>query len=177
MLASIATLALSATVAHAGSGGLPSALTSFFACYSISGKDPGQTVDLRNDLQSEESPIPTPDRRNVRIGGASLTCAIIRMLVPANAKQQFLAEPNPTQEQSFNAIKCYSVSGPGGTLFPGPPGRFDFTDTVWGNLGPLVTVPPNNTPGPAPGSLDTEKGLVISQLKYICGPALITQPQ
>lgn len=171
LLASIATFALSQTAAQAGNGGLPSALTSFFACYSISGKDSGQTVDLQN---ADESPVAVPDRKNVRIGSASLTCTIIRMLVPANARTQFLAEPNPTQEQAFNAIKCYSVTGPGGTLFPGPAGRFNFTDTIWGTPGTLVTLPDGSS-GPSPGSLDTERGLTISQLKYICGPAIIGQ--
>jgi hypothetical protein len=169
-LALIATLGLSATAAHAGSGGLPSALTSFFACYSISGKDSGQTVDLQN---AAESPIGVPDRSNVRIGGASLACTIIRMLVPANRQAQFLAEPNPTQREDFNAIKCYTVTGPGGTLFPGPSGRFSFTDTIWGTLGTLPEI--GEIPSPLPGSLDTETNLAVSQLKYICGPAIIGQ--
>ena len=136
LLALIVTLVLSATVAQAGSGGLPSALTSFFACYSINGKDSGQTVDLKSDDQSE-SPIGVPDRKNVRIGSGSLACTIIRMLVPSNAQTQFLAEPNPNHpdEEGFNGIKCYSVTGPGGTLFPGPSGTFNFEDTIWGNLG------------------------------------------
>jgi hypothetical protein len=165
VLALIGTLILSATVAQAGNGGLPSALTSFFACYSINGKDSGQTVDLEN---ADESPIAVPDRAGVRIGSGSLACTIIRMLVPSKADPQFLAEPNPTQREDFNAIKCYSVTGPGGTLFSGPAGRFNFTDTIWGTLGTLGT-------GASPGDLDMETGLTISQLKYICGPAVIGQ--
>jgi hypothetical protein len=184
MLALIGTLALSATAAQAGSGGLPSALTSFFACYSITNtKDSGQTVDFENDQQIE-SPIGVPDRKGVRIGSGSLACTIIRMLVPSKATQQFLAEPNPNHpdEEGFNGIKCYSVTGPGGSLFPGPSGTFSFTDTIWGNLGTLIDIPvpgsspPTTEPGPFPGSLDTEKGIVVSQLRYICGPAKITQP-
>jgi len=180
VLALIGTLGLSSTAAQAGNGGLPSVLTSFFACYSIiNTKDSEQTVDLQSSLQNE-SPIGVPDRKNVRIGSASLACTIIRMLVPSNAKTQFLAEPNPNHpnDEGFNGMKCYSVTGPGGTLFQGPSGTFNFEDTIWGSLGTLVTLPTTPpTPGPAPGSLDTETGITISQLKYICGPAKITQPQ
>ena len=138
LLALIVTLALSATAAQAGDGGVPSALTSFFACYSINGKDSGQTVDLEN---AAESPIAVPNREGVRIGSGSLACTIIRMLVPSKAQPQFKAEPDPTQEPAFNAIKCYTVTSPGGTLFSGPSGRFSFTDTIWGTLGTLVTLP------------------------------------
>jgi hypothetical protein len=177
VLALIGTLALSATVAQAGSGGLPSALTSFFACYSLTNtKDSGQTVDLRNDLQDQDQPIPVPDRNNVRIGSGSLACTIIRMFVPPT---EVLAEPNPNHpnQQGFNAIKCYSVTAPGGSLFQGPSGTFNFEDTIWGNLGGLITLPgPPPVPGPSPGSLGTETGITVSQLKYICGPAKVTQP-
>ena len=182
-LALIVTLVLSATAAQAGNGGLPSALTSFFACYSISGKDSGQTVDF--DIEDQvDSPIGVPDRKKVRIGSGSLACTIIRMLVPSNATTQSFAEPNPNHpdEEGFNGIKCYSVTGPGGTLFSGPSGTFSFTDTIWGTLGTLnpLTPPPGNCPdspsSPPVGCLDTETGITVSQLKYICGPAKITQP-
>ena len=186
ILVLIGTLVLSVTASQAGNGGLPSALTSFFACYSITNtKDSGQTVDLENDDQVG-SPIGVPDRANVRIGSGSLACTLIRMLVPSNAQTQFLAEPNPdfglpNKNPGFNAIKCYSVTGPGGTLFQGPSGTFSFRDTIWGSLGTLVQIPnpippPDTLAGPFPGSFDTEERVVVSQLKYICGPAKITQP-
>jgi hypothetical protein len=74
-------------------------------------------------------------------------------------------------------MKCYSVTTPKGTLFGGPAGKFDFIDTIWGTLGTPVTLP-DGTPGnPATaGSLDTETDLTISQLRYICGPAIISGP-
>jgi hypothetical protein len=169
VLALIGTLALSATAAQAGQGGLPSALTSFFACYSINGKDSGQTVDLQN---ADESPIAVPNRVGVQVNNGSLACTIVRMLVPSNAQSPNLAEPNPTQESSFNAMKCYSVTTPKGTLFSGPAGRFNFTDTIWGTLGTQV-IP--GSPSASDGSLATETGLTISQLRYICGPAIIGQ--
>jgi len=169
LLATTAILVLSATTAHAGNGGLPSALTSFFACYSINGKDSGQTVDIENAL---ESPIATPNRTGVRIGSGTLACTIIRMMVPSNAKTQFLAEPNPTQALGFNAIKCYTVTGPGGTLFQGTTGTFTFEDTIFGTLGTLPFLS-NGSPSPRPGSLGSEVGLTVSQLKYICGPAIV----
>src|SRR5262249_10544643 len=106
----------------------------------------------------------------------SLVCTIIRMLVPTKAQNPFHAEPDPTRqgETGFNAIKCYSVTGPGGTLFSGPAGRFDLTDTIWGTLGTQVAV--DGTPLPSSGSLDTEENLTIPQLRYICGPAIIGGP-
>jgi len=182
VLALIGILALSATAAQAGNGGLPSALTSFFACYSITNtKDSGQVVDFDNDLVTN-SPIGVPDRKGVRIGSGSLACTMVKMLV----QSQFVAEPNPEfpNDEGFNGIKCYSVTGPGGTLFPGPSGTFNFRDTIWGSLGTLITLPsPPSPPPPAPpipgafpGSLDTETGITVAQLKYICGPAKITQP-
>jgi len=171
VVALIAILGLSPTRAHAGHGGLPSALTSFFACYSINGKDSDQTVDLQT---ANESPISVPNRVGVQVNNGSLACTIVRMLVPSNAQQQNLAEPDPTRlTTAFNAMKCYAVTTPKGTLFPGPAGRFNFTDTIWGTLG--IQVLPDGTPLPDSGSLDTETGLTISQLRYICGPAIIGQ--
>lgn len=167
LLATTAILALSATTAHAGNGGLPSALTSFFACYTLNGtKDSGQTVDIENAV---ESPIATPNRQSVRIGSGTLTCTIIRMLVPSGAKAQVLAEPNPTQSQDMNAIKCYTVTAPGGTFFQGTTGIFSFQDTIFGTLGTQTI--PNQSPGT--GTLGTETGITVSQLKFICGPAIV----
>lgn len=165
LLATTAIFALSATAAHAGNGGLPSALTSFFACYSINGKDSGQTVDLET---AAESPIASANMKNVRIGSGTLACAIVRMLVPPNAAPQVLAEPNPTQDLAFNAMKCYAINNPGGTSFPGPKGTLNFTDAIFGTLGSL-DVPGNLFPG-SPG---TESGVQVSQLKFICAPAVI----
>jgi len=184
-LALIGTLVLSAASAQAGSGGLPSPATSFFACYSLTNtKDSEQTVDLQNDAQVE-SPVGVPNRQNVRIGSGSLACTLIRMFLPGT---QLLAEPNPNfglegdqNPPNFNGIKCYSATGPRGTLFPGPSGTFSFRDTIWGSLGTLIEVPPPSgsppgtppTPGASPGILDTETGITVSQLKYICGPTVI----
>src|SRR5262249_24056823 len=155
-----------------GAGGKPSALTSFFACYSVSGHDPGQTVDV--DV-TDQSPVVASDRSNVRIGAASLACAIVKVFVHQPAGR-VLAEPDPTQhgETAFNAIKCYSVTGPGGTNLPqGPTGLpYQASDAILGILGtleePLPPPAPQPPPGATPGSLGTEQGIQVSQLRYIC---------
>src|SRR5262245_57162472 len=116
MLALIGTIALSATVAQAGHGGQPSALTSFFACYSINGSDAGQVVDVK---VPPESPIASGNRNNVRIGAGTLACSIVRLFVrQPTATAPVLAEPDPQQQVeggalNSNAITCYSVTGPG----------------------------------------------------------------
>ena len=173
VLALIGTLVLSATAAQAGDGGRPSALTSFFACYSINGRDTGQVVDLE---VPDQSPIASADRSNVRIGGGALACAIVKLFVRQPVAGRVLAEPDPQQVGGFDAIKCYSVTGPGGTSLPGPSGPpYNAEDAFFGDLG--TTDPPPDPPTPnAPlgataGTLGTELGIQVSQLKYICGPA------
>jgi hypothetical protein len=173
-LALIGTLVLSATAAQAGDGGRPSALTSFFACYSINGRDSGQVVDVE---VADQDPIAALDRSNVRIGAGTLACAIVKLFVrQPTATDRVLAEPDPTLEGGFNAIKCYSVTGPGGTSLPGPSISHTVIDAIFGNLGtlvePLPSPAPQPPPGATPGTLGPEMGIQVSQLKYICGPAI-----
>jgi len=175
LLVLIVTVVLSATAAQAGNGGTPSALTSFFACYSINGRDSGQVVDV--DI-TDQSPIASADRTSVRIGAGTLACALVKLFVrQPTATNPVLAEPDPTQiGESFNTIKCYSVTGPGGTSLPGPSIPYSAMDTIFGHLGTLVAPLPLPAPQPpsgaTAGTLGTETGIQVSQLKYICGPAV-----
>jgi hypothetical protein len=172
MLALIGTLALSATVAQAGSGGRPSALTSFFACYTIDGHDSGQVVDV--DV-TEQSPIASPDRIGVRVGAGTLACGLIKLFVrQPNVTDPVLVEPDPNAvdentSSGFNAIKCYSVTTPKGTSFPGPSGAVSIIDALFGHLGTL-------TGTATEGTLGEEKPVNFSQFKYICGPAKFGTP-
>jgi hypothetical protein len=115
-LAVIAIIALSATGARAGGGGVPSPLTSFFVCNAISGNATGPVVDV-------ESPVFGPDRQGVKIGNATLACAFAR-LFQGGAE----INPNPSLNEQ---LKCYSVSLPkatGGT----PPTRYNTDDELVG---------------------------------------------
>ncbi len=49
-LAVIGILALSATAAQAGAGGVPSTLTGFFVCHEIKGDDPGRSFDVESPI-------------------------------------------------------------------------------------------------------------------------------
>jgi hypothetical protein len=98
MLAVIALVALSATGAHAGSGGTPSPLTSFFVCNSISGEDAGRRVNVDSSFWNF-NPL------NVRIGNATLACAFAKLFDPTTGAA---IEPNP--DLSKQQLKCYSIS-------------------------------------------------------------------
>ena len=96
-LAVIAILALSATGAQAGGGGMPSPLTSFFVCNAISGNATGPTVDV-------QSPVFGPNRQGVKIGNATLACAFAKIFQGGTE-----INPNPSLNEQ---LKCYTVSVP-----------------------------------------------------------------
>ena len=116
VLAMIGSVALSATMAHAGAGGTPSPLTSFFVCQGINGDDPGQIVDI-------ESPI-FGNRLRVRIGNGVLACAFAKLFGAGTTTE---ISPNPSL--SHEQLKCYTVSVPRGS---GPPTQFNVTDELLG---------------------------------------------
>jgi hypothetical protein len=120
----IGSLALSAPAAHAGSGGTPSPLTSFFVCHGINGKDVGgDAYDLYNDPFG-------PIRLGIRIGSGVLACAQAK-LWPAGAPPVPETEVPPVPDGvSHEQLKCYTISAsrqppspPGGT-----PTRYGATD-------------------------------------------------
>ena len=115
-LAVIAILALSATGAQAGGGGVPSPLTSFFVCTAISGNAAGPVVDV-------QSPVFGPDRQGVKIGNATLACAFAQVFQGGTE-----IDPNPSGNEQ---LKCYSVSVPKSTGST-PPTRYNTDDELVG---------------------------------------------
>ena len=147
MLAMIGILALSATGAQAGSGSMPSPLTSFFVCHSINGDDPGKVLDL-------QSPVFGPNRQSVRIGNGTLACAWAKLFPPGKTLPADEISPNPFS--TLSQLKCYNVSVSRKTSTTGQiPTRYSATDVLFGDL----TV------------LGTENDIQVSELRYICGPA------
>jgi hypothetical protein len=143
LLAVIGTLALSATAAHAGAGGTPFALTSFFLCHGINGKDQGVSVDVEGDDFG-------PNRQGVRVGSASLACAVAKVFNAGTAEevQPVPADPQVTRQE----LKCYSIAVSRKPEGPGGPGRYNSTD-----------------------AFGTEP-VQISQLHYLCAPATSAPP-
>jgi hypothetical protein len=113
VLAMMGVLALSATAAQAGNGGVPFPLTSFFVCNSINGDDAKRVVDIA-------IPGIGPERTRVRIGNGVLACAVAKLF---RAGTQTEIQPGNTFEQ----LKCYSV-----TASPrnsgSPPPSYSITD-------------------------------------------------
>jgi hypothetical protein len=168
MLAGIGMLALSTTAAQAGSGGTPTALTSFFVCKTINGDDPARSVDVQafnHDVNGAAGWNFT--LRGVRLGSATLACAFARLFTPAGPGQTVGSTPGidpQTQSSHFKDLKCYAVSVPRsqtldpilGTPLTGTPPSYTVTDNLFPNVGAGVGVDPDVT-----GSAVT----------YICAPA------
>jgi len=95
-------LALSATVAQAGSGGSPSPLTSFFVCHGIADKNTsGAFVDVDSSFFGV-NPL------RVTIGSGVLACAFARLLHAGTADA---IDPNPVPSPGQNEqLKCYNFS-------------------------------------------------------------------
>jgi len=151
MLAVIVLVALSATNAQAGAGGVPSTLTSFFLCKSISGPAPG---GARVDIESVDSVTPGgagwgPTLENVKIGVATLACSFARLFptnppdgriacdprLPENPKCNEISPtpldnstqpPSPVQARD---LKCYSLSLGRGS---GPMPNYTVNDSLLG---------------------------------------------
>jgi len=151
MLAVIGIFALSTTGAQAGEGGKPSPLTSFFVCHSINGDDPGKVVDV-------ESPVFGPTRQNVRIGNGTLACAWAKLFRLGTTDE---IKPNP--DVNLEQLKCYTVSVSRKPATTGQlPPRYNATDVLFGDLLPFAVA--------------VEQDIQVSELRYICGPALFTLP-
>lgn len=113
VLAMTGILALSAAVAQAGGGGVPSTLTSFFVCHAISGANVGKVVDVYSDE------VGTPNTRtNITIGQSILACAQA-LLWPAGATPIAGTDISPKIPDGIGGfkqpfeLKCYSAQGPG----------------------------------------------------------------
>jgi len=148
MLAVIALLALPATGAQAGNGGMPSALTGFFLCKSINGDDAAQRVNA-------DSTDPAGwgfTLQGLRIGNAILGCAFTKLVNPSTG----LISPDPNS-MFVGQLKCYSVSVPRsqtGLVAPQP------SYTVSDNL--------------FPGGVD--QNVSTGSVTLICAPASFTNP-
>src|SRR5262245_1632543 len=146
-------LALSSTAAHAGAGGTPSALKSFFVCHSITGAAPEVTPV---DIYSDEVGTPV-NRTNITIGQAILACAQA-WFWPAgtvNPKEGTDISPKIPEGTGFKQLfelKCYTAEGPGRKT--GQTTAYSAEDALSGSQ-------------PVQGSPD---------VRMICGPAGFSQP-
>jgi hypothetical protein len=147
MLTVIALLALSATAAQAGAGGTPSPLTGFFLCRSINGDDTAQRVDIDSTDAGAGWGFKLP---GVRIGNAILGCAFTKLFIPTTATE---ISPNPGN--SFEQLKCYSVSVP---------------RSQTGTPSPSYTVLDNLFPG------GTDQNVTSGSVTLVCAPASFTNP-
>jgi len=119
VLAVMGVLALSAVAAHAGNGGVPFALTSFFVCNTINGDDTGRVVDI-------VAPNIGPARQRVRLGNGTLACAVAKLFVSGTN-----TEIKPNNPAIGNTqLKCYAV-----TTSPrnsgSPPPSYSITDQLF----------------------------------------------
>ena len=144
VVAVIALVALSATGAQAGGGGIPSALTGFFVCKSINGDDAAGRVDVDSTDAGAGWGFKLP---GVRIGNAILGCAFTKLFLPGSTE----ISPNPNN--SFQQLKCYSVSVPRSqTGTPSP--SYTAIDSLF------------------PGGTDVTSGSVT----LVCAPGSFTNP-
>jgi hypothetical protein len=113
ILAVIAALALSATVAQAGAGGTPSLLTGFLVCHGIHGEDPGEEFEVESPVFGPVDPgTGASILQKIKLGKAALACAFARLFPPGSS-----AVP-PGPERDALAIepgegleaKCYPIS-------------------------------------------------------------------
>jgi len=162
-LAVIALLALSATGAEAGPGGSPSPLTSFFLCETINGDDAGTRFDV-DSIDVATGAGWGIKLQNVRIGNATLGCRFARLFKAGSNPHITCAglnqpegcnEISPNPPQTFEDLKCYSVSIPRSTVTGVQPPAQPQSFTVFDNLFP-TGVDPNVT---------------SSSVQYVCAPA------
>jgi hypothetical protein len=163
VLAVTGILALSSTAAHAGDGGKPSVLTSFFVCHAINGANVGREVDVYSDeVGAVSSPNPAPfgaTRTLVTIGQAVLACAQA-LVFPAGANPPVPNGPPvgneiipqiPSGATGFE-LKCYTAST---NKKSGEVGLFNAEDALFGG---------------------TELGIPAARdIRLICGPAAFSQ--
>jgi len=157
-LAMIGLLTLSATGAQAGSGGLPSPLTSFLVCKSVNGGSPNLNVDVDSSNQGGWGFV----LNNVQIGNATLACAFAK-LFPGGSTDHIACTgqnsavcneipPNDSTGSKTN-LKCYAMSVARGQISGSPPPRYTMTDQLLGQ----------------------DSNVAGSSLQYICAPASILQ--
>ena len=157
VLAGIGMLGLSTTAAQAGSGGTPSALTSFFVCKTINGDAAGGRVDIQAFNTDPSNPAGWGfTLRGVQIGNATLACAFAKLFQPAQPGQPVgsTSEISPQQQtppSHFKDLKCYAVAVPKSQIQVGTPPSYTVTDNLF------------------PFGVDPD--VTGSSVQYICAPA------
>jgi hypothetical protein len=148
ILAVIAALALSATVAQAGSGGSPSLLTGFFVCHGMHGDDPGRDFDVESPVLGPVDPLGASILQRIKIRKGDLACAFARLFAPGNPVPIEPVEPGTGTEQ----MKCYPISNSQKAKVKQPTPEYIVADALVGTE--VVSVS-------------------ASQLQYLCVPASI----
>lgn len=174
VLAVMGILALSASVAQAGDGGKPTPLAGFFICYSINGDRTGHVVDVK-------SPVFGADQQSVRIGKGALACAWARLFTRGNLPTDTTPSPFPNEvdpsptDLTRDQLKCYDVTvarkKSGHDRHDGQ-AVFAVNDSLYAGTLPLME---NGNPGGGPGSTEPAVMIKLSDVKYICGPAVYFQ--
>ncbi len=158
ILAVTGILALSSTVAQAGGGGTPSALTSFFVCQSTNGGNLGRQVNIASDeiAGGDLSGGGTAVRTLVTIGKTVLACAQAALFSPGTNNEISPKIPGVSNPQE---LKCYSASTQkksGDTVI------FDAEDALRGSLSGATS--------------GTETLSVARDVLLVCGPAVFFEP-
>jgi hypothetical protein len=122
VLAVIGMLALSASVAQAGGGGVPVALKSFFVCHAINGANLGTPVDV----QSDEAGLGGGVRALVTVGQAIFACAQAALFQPGTPDE---ISPSVPGRPSPQELKCYTAST---SKKSGQAGLFNIEDALSG---------------------------------------------
>ena len=149
LLAVIGILTLSVTAAHAGFGGVPFPINSFFVCHGINADaPPGKFVDVDLSLFGSNP-------QNVKIGNGILACVVARLFhagTPHVAVNEI--HPNPPDGSTDRVgLKCYTFSASRQSRqqsTPGLPDSYIATDELFGE------------------DLDVQANQL---LQYICAPA------
>jgi hypothetical protein len=158
VLGAIGVLALSTPAAHAGAGGSPLPLTSFFVCHGINADAPSPQTAVDVD-----SSVFLTNPQGVKIGSGVLACVVAKLFpagsthVPCPGTDCNEINPTPVNNSTIQeGVKCYAVSGsrqPGALLGPGP-NTFTATDRLFG----------------------VDPDVQVNQFQYICGPANFNNP-
>jgi len=157
VLAGIGMLALSSPAAQAGSGGTPTALTSFFLCRTIGGDNAARNVDVQAFNTDPSNAAGWGfTLKGVLLGNATLACSFAKLFLPAppGLPVGSTAEitPQTSTPGTFKDLKCYAITVPKSQI---QSGGAHPSFTVTDNLLPNVVDP--NVTG--------------SALQYICAPA------
>ena len=171
MLVGIALVALSASAAHAGAGGVPIPLTSFFVCDGIKGQDSGQVVDI-------EGPFIGIPRSAVRIGGAVLSCAVAKLFPSGQPKIPCSPTNSCPAGSGLYCAVSDPVTGAGVCELAPNPSNLDPQAVTYDQLKCYnVAVSPRRTGSPPPSYKVTdqlvgeESGVQDSGIQYVCAPA------